>query len=135
LDNRSFNFKLNDKKDMTHKVILKDAKERHIAQLIGKISVKDLCTPMTTFKPCDYPFIPANIEDEPMTLKSKVLHTHVEKLPTYMMKFDDDYIFKLCLKLSFSIIKYLNSYEKSCQYMNTLCSLFNLECIDTDDVS
>jgi hypothetical protein len=120
---------------MTHKVILKDAKERHIAQLIGKISAKDLCTPMSTFKPCDYPFIPVNIEDEPMTLKSEILHQHVEKLPTYLMKFDDDYIFKLCLKLSFSIIKYLNSYEKSCQYMNTLCSLFNLECVDTDDVS
>lgn len=79
--------------------------------------------------------MPVDIEDEPMTLKSEVLHKYPEKLPTHIMKFDDENIFKLWLKLSFSIVKYLNSYEKSCQYMNALCSLFNLECVDIDDVS
>lgn len=80
---------------MTHKVILKEAKERHQAQLSHKISTKELCKIMSTFKPCDYPFMPVDIEDEPMTLKSEVLHKYPEKLPTHIMKFDDENIFKL----------------------------------------
>jgi histone deacetylase complex regulatory component SIN3 len=51
LDNRSFNFKISEKKEMVPKTMLKDAKDRHLQQLTGKLELHDLMNFYTTFKP------------------------------------------------------------------------------------
>jgi len=86
---------MNEKKEITMKVLVKDAKDKHIAQLSGTIPREDLVKPFTTFKPGDYPFIPPDIADDPMTLKNEILHKNTAKLPTYRMQMVDDFSFNL----------------------------------------
>jgi histone deacetylase complex regulatory component SIN3 len=51
LDNRSFTFKQTEKKEITQKVIIKDAKDKHALQMEGKIQAEELAKLLTTFKP------------------------------------------------------------------------------------
>lgn len=118
---------------MIHKTILKEAKEKHTEQMNGKIDVEELQKVTTLLKSADYPFPPFEVEDEPMTMKSEVKHP--EKLPTYMMELSDEYSLHLTLKVVFSIVKFLSSYEKHSEYIEGFISLFGLKCNDPDDVS
>lgn len=124
LDSRSFNFKLNEKKEMTQKVILKDAKDRHTMQLNGWIAAADLWKLFTTFKPCDYPFKPVDLDDEPMSLKNNALLKYSEKLPTYRMQIVDDYSFYLSLKVILWVTKFQPLYEKGIKYITELLKYF-----------
>mmetsp|Transcript_26223 Transcript_26223/g.26119 ORF Transcript_26223/g.26119 Transcript_26223/m.26119 type:complete len:410 (+) Transcript_26223:1701-2930(+) len=116
--------------------MLKEAKERHQHQLDNKIELNEILTLMTTFKPSDNPFLPVEIEDEPMSLKIEELKKYPEKLPTYRMQVSDQYSFELALKIMFSILKFLpSSYNKHSEYLKGYISLFGLSCKNPDDVS
>lgn len=124
LDNRSFTFKFNEKKELTHKLIMKDCKDRHNAQIEGKMKTQDLLKLFTLFKPCDIPFPTPAIEDEPITLLNPALHKFQEKLPTYRMQMVDDFSFELSWKILISVVNFSTTCEKSIEFIRDLLRYF-----------
>jgi len=128
LDSRSFNFKLTEKKEIAQKVILKDCRDKHQLQLSGKIASSELLRLYTTFKPSDYPFKPAGIEDEPMSLKNKVFGEYPKKLPTYRIEIIDNENLYITLKVLISVLKFQSASDKSVDFIvDLLKHLFKIE--------
>jgi len=136
LDSRSFLFKQTEKKEMTVKVILKEAKDKHNQLLNEKIPTEDLLKLFTTFKPCDYSFVPSHFDDLPITLNDPILHKYNEKLPIYRIQMEDESSFFLCLKIIIAMIKVQQVYEKSMAFITDFVKLFfKIDTLSPDDVS
>lgn len=136
LDNRSISFKINEKKELTHKVISKEWREKHQLQISGKINPNDLIKFYTTFKPSDYPFEPPEIEDEPISLKSSFAINYPKKLPTYRFQISDYNAFYTSLKIIISVLKFQSTSDKSLEFIVDLLKyFFKIDCINQDDVS
>ena len=127
---------MNEKKELTHKVISKDWKDKHQLQMAGKIEASDLIKLFTTFKPCDYPFDQPEIDDEPITMKSSVFIKYPKKLPTYRFQIVDYNAFYLSLKILISVLKFQSTSDKSIEFIADFWKyFFKIECANIDDLS
>lgn len=135
LDNRSISFKINEKKELTHKVISKEWRERHQLQISGKLTSNDLIKFYTTFKPSDYPFEQLDIEDEPISLKSALALKYPDRLPTYRYQITDNNALYITLKIIISVLKFQSTSDKSLEFIFDLLKyFFKIEWINQDDV-
>lgn len=136
LDNRSHIFKLNDKKELLQKHLMKECKDKHNNQVDGKLSSEEILKVFTTFKPCDYPFETPIFDDEPITLRNPILHKHLDKLPTYRMQMADDSSFELCWKILISVVGFQSYSEKGLCYIDELLRhFFKIDCLNMDRIS